>query len=308
MDERPEEIGQLFHRFRGAVGYGLVKNLMYPEHAHRGYEIICMLEGAATVYTPERVLRANPGQMIFIADNVIHGYLAQRDAKSLIIAYIPRGTEAFVPLLESRRHAILCLSEDEQPVIIRELQSMLMDLSEEQQNFVSVTGYIHFLLTSIAQHAEKQPLLPQHTLDSFERALQVIGNEVPGVDDVGVIAQKAGLSKYYFSRMFGQRMGMSYSTYIALMRIDAARRMMMQTQLSIEEILSRCGYSSQRTFNRQFAAIVGKTPRQYRQENQGQRFFDYESPSVRTLLEHRENWKVEAPQSEISQRRFGAVL
>lgn len=305
MDGQPQE---LFQRFGGEVAYGLVKNLMYPEHAHRGYEIICMLEGSAIIYTPEQVMKVKPGEMVFISENVIHGYLAQRDAKSLVLAYIPRGNEAFVPLLSAQRHAILCLREEQQPVIMRELRATLTRLPEEQQNVVSVTGYIHFLLSSMAQYADKQPLVPVHTPDSFERALLTIGKRVSHLDEEENIAREAGLSKYYFSRMFCQRMGMSYSTYIALMRVDAARRMMTQTQLPIEEIVTRCGYASQRSFNRQFAAIVEKTPRQYRQENQNSKFFDYESPSIRKLLESRENWKVVAPQVPVADRRCGAVF
>lgn len=305
MDSQPEE---LFQRFGGEVAYGLVQNLMYPEHAHRGYEIICMLEGSAIIYTPERVMRVKPGQMVFISEHVIHGYLAQRDAKSLILVYVPRGNEAFVPLLSAKRHAILCLDEEQQPVIMKELRATLTRLPEEQKNFVSVTGYIHFLLSSMAQYADKQPPLPVQTPDSFGRALLAIGQSVSHLDEEENIARAAGLSKYYFSRMFCQRMGMSYSTYIALMRVDAARRMMTQTHLSIEEIVTRCGYASQRSFNRQFAAIVEKTPRQYRQESQNSKFFDYESPSIRKLLESRENWKVVSPQVPMTDRRCGAVF
>ena len=80
---------------------------------------------------------------------------------------------------------------------------------------------------------------------------------MPGEDAIGSIAESVGLSKYYFSRLFGQRMGMSYNTYTALMRVNAARRMMVQTRLSMEQIVERCGFGSQRSFNRQFIRLTG---------------------------------------------------
>ena len=58
----------LFEYLRGAVVYGVIRNLMYPAHVHKGYEVLCMLEGELTVYTPMRTLRARPGHIVFIAE------------------------------------------------------------------------------------------------------------------------------------------------------------------------------------------------------------------------------------------------
>ena len=86
MAERDEA---LFEYLRGAVVYGVIRNLMYPAHVHKGYEVLCMLEGELTVYTPMRTLRARPGHIVFIAENVIHGYVAQRGSRTLMLAYTP---------------------------------------------------------------------------------------------------------------------------------------------------------------------------------------------------------------------------
>ena len=63
--------------------------------------------------------------------------------------------------------------------------------------------------------------------------------------------------------------------------------MMVQTRLSMEQIVERCGFGSQRSFNRQFVRLTGMTPRQYRKENQPTGVFDYECPALRPLLEAR---------------------
>ena len=284
MAERDEA---LFEYLRGAVVYGVIRNLMYPAHVHKGYEVLCMLEGELTVYTPMRTLRARPGHIVFIAENVIHGYVAQRGSRTLMLAYTPKGSEPFVPVLDGRRHALLHLRPQDQSPMTHELWNALLHLPRAQQNLLGVAGYVHFLLTDIAQFAETQPPLAPPAFGPFERALLVIGNEVPGEDAIGSIAESVGLSKYYFSRLFGQRMGRSYNTYTALMRVNAARRMMVQTRLSMEQIVERCGFGSQRSFNRQFIRLTGMTPRQYRKENQPTGVFDYECPALRPLLEAR---------------------
>ena len=48
------------------------------------------------------------------------------------------------------------------------------------------------------------------------------------------------------------------------MRIDAARRMLRESEAPIARIALACGYCDQSAFTRQFKAVTGLTPAQYR--------------------------------------------
>ncbi|MBO5323761.1 MAG: helix-turn-helix transcriptional regulator [Oscillospiraceae bacterium] len=77
----------------------------------------------------------------------------------------------------------------------------------------------------------------------------------------------AELLKYdygYISKYFLQKTGMKYNYYLNLRRITQAGRMFRDRQAeSIAEVAYACGYSSVRSFNRNFKIICDKTPQEY---------------------------------------------
>ncbi|MBC7779217.1 MAG: helix-turn-helix transcriptional regulator [Proteobacteria bacterium] len=82
---------------------------------------------------------------------------------------------------------------------------------------------------------------------------------------VSDIAAVLDLSAYHFSRRFRARAGMSPYQYVTRQRIERARGLLGDPRLAIAEIADRAGFSSQSHFNKQFRALVGTTPRCYRE-------------------------------------------
>lgn len=77
-------------------------------------------------------------------------------------------------------------------------------------------------------------------------------------------AQELCVSKNYLSRVFTQKLHMTFHQYLHFMRVEVARDLLRNTDQSITDILYECGYETPRTFNRAFQEICGMTPRQYR--------------------------------------------
>lgn len=72
----------------------------------------------------------------------------------------------------------------------------------------------------------------------------------------------------YLSKYFLQKTGMKYNYYLNLRRITQAGKMFRYQQGdSIADVAYACGYSSVRSFNRNFKNICGKTPQQYIHDN-----------------------------------------
>ena len=81
----------------------------------------------------------------------------------------------------------------------------------------------------------------------------------------------AQLLKYdygYISKYFLQKTGMNHNYYLNLRRITQAGRMFRDRMAeSVAEVAYSCGYSSVRSFNRNFKMISGKTPHEYIRDN-----------------------------------------
>ena len=78
------------------------------------------------------------------------------------------------------------------------------------------------------------------------------------------LATRANLSPVYFHKLFRAHTHTTPAQYVLTTRIAAAKTMLKTGELSIGEIASRCGFSSQSYFNYKFKEVTGETPLQYR--------------------------------------------
>lgn len=70
------------------------------------------------------------------------------------------------------------------------------------------------------------------------------------------------------SRAFKQTTGINYVEYVSKVRIEKAKKMLLDTDLRINEIAERTGYQHS-WFNRVFKKHEGVTPSQYRETHKG---------------------------------------
>lgn len=82
------------------------------------------------------------------------------------------------------------------------------------------------------------------------------------------VAGKLYLSTAYFSRLFKEKTGLTFSDYLANCRIEKARHLLATTDLSISEVASAIGYQEANSFSRVFKARTGQSPTLYRTTQQ----------------------------------------
>lgn len=80
------------------------------------------------------------------------------------------------------------------------------------------------------------------------------------------VASHVYLNPIYFSKLFKQSTGITFTSYIARMRIEKAKELLCETDLKIYEIGEQSGFRSTYYFNRVFKQIVGVTPNEYRRK------------------------------------------
>ncbi len=81
---------------------------------------------------------------------------------------------------------------------------------------------------------------------------------------IAEIAAVAGLTQVQIDRRFRAGLGASPRSVYSKLRLDAAKRMTTQTDLSVTEIGLRVGYENTASFCRAFKRAFGKTPGQWR--------------------------------------------
>ena len=78
------------------------------------------------------------------------------------------------------------------------------------------------------------------------------------------ISRGMQMSFSHISRIFSQLEGVTIEKYLLLLRMERAKELLIQTELSASEIGDRLGYSSPQSFTTQFGKETGKTPGEYR--------------------------------------------
>ena len=81
---------------------------------------------------------------------------------------------------------------------------------------------------------------------------------------VSVIAEHFNVHPNYISKAFKKNVGKGMLEYISEIRINAAKKMIENTDEPFEYIANRTGFSNIRTFYRVFSNIVGMTPGKYK--------------------------------------------
>jgi AraC-like DNA-binding protein len=107
--------------------------------------------------------------------------------------------------------------------------------------------------------------------DRLALAIEVLNTNYHQPLRLGDLAHRAGFSLDRFERRVKQVFGLTPRQLLAKVRIDAASRHLLDTQDPIAEVALAAGYSDQSAFTRQFKALVGLTPREFRGEITGAR-------------------------------------
>ena len=92
--------------------------------------------------------------------------------------------------------------------------------------------------------------------------------------DTGAMADLLGFSDGHFSRWFSAVMGVSPKKFVIQKRVEAATRLLLFGNQSVESVARKCGYEDALYFSRIFKKYTGLSPREYRKTKQ----FDLVSP------------------------------
>jgi AraC-like DNA-binding protein len=124
---------------------------------------------------------------------------------------------------------------------------------------------LEFLVRSLEEHlpvwmlANSQPV-PLAVL----RAKEYLGRHVMEPITLAEVARHAGLGVQRFCTVFKTATGLTFTHFLARLRVQRAKSLLPDISLRIADIAFECGFGSVPTFNRTFKGLVGVAPTEYR--------------------------------------------
>ena len=128
-----------------------------------------------------------------------------------------------------------------------------------------LSGLLLDLVTKF-RYEDKNPVSPvaRHHKDLIQQTVRSIFETVESPLSVKELARKAGYSPAHFSSLFKKVTGQTVEAVIVQARIDKARQLLRQSDLSIGQVAEATGYRDVYFFSRQFKFKTGQTPTKYR--------------------------------------------
>ncbi|NET31843.1 MAG: helix-turn-helix domain-containing protein [Cyanothece sp. SIO1E1] len=127
----------------------------------------------------------------------------------------------------------------------------------------------------VSSNAEnKEPPHPELAADEskdelpramLRKAIEYINMNLNQDLTLPVIAEQVGMSQYYFCRLFKESMSITPHQYVIQQRVERAKQLLKQRELSIADIAFQCGFSHQSHLTRHFRQNTGMTPKIYRE-------------------------------------------
>jgi transcriptional regulator GlxA family with amidase domain len=79
------------------------------------------------------------------------------------------------------------------------------------------------------------------------------------------LASRTAMSRRNFTRVFADQLGTPPARYVEQLRVEAARRLLEETEQGVQEIAAACGFSSAELMRRAFLRSIEAAPSQYRE-------------------------------------------
>ena len=80
------------------------------------------------------------------------------------------------------------------------------------------------------------------------------------------MAERTGLSRFYFSRMFKREIGHSFKAYLNINRINASKRLLGLPEMNVSQVCYSVGFNDVSYFARIFKRYEGRSPSDFRKE------------------------------------------
>lgn len=251
-------------------------------HQHHEIQLMWILESEGTLIAGDYVGRFEPGDLYIVGSGQPHVFRNDNidehsislNAASLSIYFDESYLGENFWMLEEMESIRKFLKESSRGFkILGNTRNKVQTLLDEMVKMQGLDRIVIFLqaLQQLAGSTELQPLSVIAPLESYSQSEGKRMNDILHftfqqshrkiyIDEV---ARLAHLSVEAFCRYFKTRTGKTYTNFLNEVRISNACKMMINKELSIQDVCYKCGFSNLSNFNRAFKKITGKTPSRY---------------------------------------------
>ncbi len=228
------------------------ENLDYPLHVHRSFECFTQISGTNEIQIDGVTYTLNAGESVMIFPFQTHSYSAKTSEEHHKL-YI------FSPGLVSGFYNRV---KDKLPTDNRFSYRLTQDIILE--NHLHNKALAYFLCGEFDIGRKYVRKSAEFKEGYFEKLLLYVNQNFNKKCSLKDATEHIGYDYAYISKKFKNRTGMTFNSYVNSLRISEAKRLLQTTSGNVGDISEQCGFSSFRSFSRDFRNVTGITPSEYR--------------------------------------------
>lgn len=228
-------------------------------HAQDFYELICVLHGSCTQsFAGAPPLRLRAGEAVLLAPGSVHK-LARAGAEDLILKLIlpPPLFDALAILPRPQEGSATLFSPSDETFRFLLLALLREQTEGDEQSERATDALLLLLFTELRRSREADP---PRTDEALERYLAAHFRTASLAD----FAARSHYSADYAGRRIRRATGKSFSQLANEYRLRMAAKLLAETPMAVEAIAAEVGYADPSGLYKQFAALFGMTPGEYR--------------------------------------------
>lgn len=250
------------------------KNFDAPWHFHPEYELTYIVKSSGTRYVGNNISSYEEGDLVLLGPNLPHCWKndpkLEENANSLVIQWpkelikqLPAFRQIEQLLKTSQRGVLFSNTPDEvilniQKVVAAKGVYRLVALLELLDGLGILTQ------TEVLAGSSYKFDLSSDTNSRIQKVQQYVNENYQSKIRLKEVADELHMTEQSFSRFFSRVMKRPFFIFLNEYRVNRASRLLVETELQVNEIGYKCGYDSLPFFYQQFKKFKGYSPLAFR--------------------------------------------
>lgn len=244
-------------------------NLDFVPHLHNALELVLFTQGSSTVICDTKRYALSAGDIFIAFPNRVHGYENSRECRALVFV-IP--TVPYLSCLQSTleqtlpAEPLLRVGQWEHTGVDKILKMALEDVSCPS---AVMQGYAMLIVGKLLPLLQLKPYA-KSSATALHSLLQYLNTHYTQPLTRKDLAVATGYNESYISHLFSDALHTTLTDYLATLRMDDARYLLANSDMSVSSIALSLGFGSIRSFNRVFLNRMNMSPAAYRSASKNQ--------------------------------------
>lgn len=248
----------------------------FESHCHSAVEIIVPVKGEVIYTVEDSTYRVQSNEVLIVPPNWSHSLIMHEGSARYLLLFEPDNLFGMrdMQLVEGMlKNPIYLTGQTECQDGIRSLLLQVVSCYERREFMWNSMCYSYLLQMyvrlgqfnmsrELRRYDAKSQRIDPEIVDSAR--LYIDQNYMRNIT-LGDVSAFTGFSRCYFSRVFKQQLGQSFSEYLRHKRVSMAEELLIHSRQPIQSIAMSAGFGSVATFNRVFRDVKNCTPSRYRE-------------------------------------------